>query len=65
MSVPKLAHIVLQTNRLQGMRDWYCRLRDARVVYENPAMAAEGATHYTASNSILPHPLWALVGGKG
>ena len=38
MSVPKLAHIVLQTNRLPEMRDWYCRLLDARVVYENPAM---------------------------
>jgi catechol 2,3-dioxygenase-like lactoylglutathione lyase family enzyme len=38
MSVPKLAHIVLQTNRLQEMRDWYCRLLDARVVYENPVM---------------------------
>ena len=38
MSVPKLTHIVLQTNRLHDMRDWYCRLLDARVVYENPAM---------------------------
>src|SRR5213592_979628 len=38
MSVPKLTHIVLQTNRLHDMRDWYCRLLDARGVYENPAM---------------------------
>jgi catechol-2,3-dioxygenase len=35
---PKLAHIVLQTNRLTDMRDWYCALLSARVVYENPAV---------------------------
>jgi catechol-2,3-dioxygenase len=37
-AVPKLAHLVLQTNRLEEMRDWYCRLLAARVVVENPAM---------------------------
>jgi catechol-2,3-dioxygenase len=35
---PKLAHIVLQTNRLGGMRDWYCTQLSALVLSENPAM---------------------------
>lgn len=37
-STPKFAHIVLQTNRLQEMKDWYCTLLGAHVVFENPAM---------------------------
>src|SRR5438067_4200520 len=35
---PKLAHLVLQTNRLPQMREWYCRLLAARVVFESPAV---------------------------
>ncbi|HEY1974516.1 MAG TPA: VOC family protein [Pseudonocardia sp.] len=33
---PKFAHVVLQTNQLPRMRDWYCTVLGARVVYENP-----------------------------
>jgi catechol-2,3-dioxygenase len=36
---PKFAHIVLQTNRLPAMRDWYCSVLGAHVVFENPAMS--------------------------
>ena len=36
MPPSKLAHIVLQTNQIPAMRDWYCAVLDARVVYENP-----------------------------
>jgi catechol-2,3-dioxygenase len=31
---PKFAHVVLQTSRVEEMRDWYCRVLDAHVVYE-------------------------------
>lgn len=37
--VPRLAHIVLNTNRVVQMRDWYCAVLGAHVVYENPGMA--------------------------
>ncbi len=32
---PKFAHAVLMTNRLPAMRDWYCTVLGAHVVYEN------------------------------
>ena len=32
---PKFAHVVINTNRLTEMRDWYCAVLDAHVVYEN------------------------------
>ena len=35
---PRFAHVVLQTNRLAEMRDWYCTVLGAHVVYENPGM---------------------------
>ncbi|MGE0485960.1 MAG: VOC family protein [Gammaproteobacteria bacterium] len=35
---PKFAHAVLMTNRLAEMRDWYCTVLDAHVVYENPGL---------------------------
>ncbi|MGE3773029.1 MAG: VOC family protein [Gammaproteobacteria bacterium] len=35
---PKLAHIVLMTNRLTEMRDWYATVLGAHVVYENPGL---------------------------
>jgi catechol 2,3-dioxygenase-like lactoylglutathione lyase family enzyme len=31
---PKFAHVVLQTSQLPEMRDWYCTVLDARVVYD-------------------------------
>ncbi|GES35184.1 biphenyl-2,3-diol 1,2-dioxygenase 2 [Rhodococcus aetherivorans] len=33
-STPKFAHVVLQTSRFDEMRDWYCTVLDAHVVYE-------------------------------
>ncbi|MEH0420795.1 VOC family protein [Streptomyces sp. B21-083] len=37
-ATPKLAHLVLQTNQLQAMRDWYRTVLKAHVVFENPMM---------------------------
>jgi catechol-2,3-dioxygenase len=34
-SPTKLSHIVLQTNRRDEMRDWYCRVLGAEVLHEN------------------------------
>ena len=33
-ATPTFAHVVLQTNRLEEMRDWYCTVLDAHVVFE-------------------------------
>ncbi|HZB93153.1 MAG TPA: VOC family protein [Stellaceae bacterium] len=30
----KLAHIVLQTNRIGDMQDWYCKVLSARVIHD-------------------------------
>lgn len=35
---PKFAHFVLMTNRMAEMRDWYCTVLDAHVVYEDEAL---------------------------
>jgi catechol-2,3-dioxygenase len=35
---PRFAHVVLQTNRLVRMRDWYREVLGAHVVFENPGM---------------------------
>jgi catechol-2,3-dioxygenase len=35
MPPSKLAHLVFQTNRIPAMRDWYCMLLGAHVIYEN------------------------------
>ena len=35
MKTPKFAHIVLQTSRLAEMRDWYCAVLGAHVVFQN------------------------------
>ena len=32
---PTFVHVVLQTNRLAEMKDWYCTVLGARVVFEN------------------------------
>ena len=34
----KFAHAVLMTNQVAAMRDWYCTVLEARVVYENPML---------------------------
>ncbi|MFZ2172487.1 MAG: VOC family protein [Rhodococcus sp. (in: high G+C Gram-positive bacteria)] len=35
---PRLAHIVLQTNQLPEMREWYLKVLGARIAFENPVM---------------------------
>lgn len=35
---PRYAHTVLMTNRITTMRDWYCAVLGAHVVYENPQL---------------------------
>lgn len=35
----RLAHTVLQTNHKNEMRDWYCRVLDAHVVFETESLA--------------------------
>jgi catechol-2,3-dioxygenase len=35
-NTPKFAHAVLMTNRRDAMRDWYCTVLEAHVVYEDP-----------------------------
>lgn len=37
-NTPKFAHVVLTTTRLTAMRDWYCTVLDAHVVYENEGL---------------------------
>ena len=39
MPPTKLAHVVFQTNRIEEMRTWYCRVLDGRVIYENPHLS--------------------------
>ena len=35
-SPTKLAHVVLWTQKVQEMRDWYIKVLDAHVVFEKP-----------------------------
>jgi catechol 2,3-dioxygenase-like lactoylglutathione lyase family enzyme len=35
MPPSKLAHVVFQTNQIPTMRDWYCTVLGAEVIYEN------------------------------
>ncbi|WP_410589295.1 VOC family protein [Amycolatopsis sp. lyj-23] len=34
-TTPKFAHVVFQTSQAPQMRDWYCTVLDAHVVYED------------------------------
>lgn len=36
---PKFAHVVFQTSQPEAMRDWYCTVLNAHVVYESDALA--------------------------
>ena len=38
-SPSKLAHVVLQTNRIGEMRDWYCKVLGARVIHDSPIIS--------------------------
>ena len=44
MPPTKLAHLVYQTNRMAEMRDWYCAVLGAHVIYENKPLAPRDAT---------------------
>jgi len=35
----KLSHVVMQTNQITEMRDWYCTVLSAKPVFENERMA--------------------------
>jgi len=39
MGNPKFAHVVLQTSRLEEMRDWYCSILKGHVVYEGHGLS--------------------------
>jgi hypothetical protein len=39
MSRPKFAHNVFQTANHEAMRDWYCTVLDAHVVYEDATVS--------------------------
>ncbi len=39
MAKPKFAHIVFQTGQPQAMRDWYCTVLDAHVVYQDETLS--------------------------
>jgi catechol-2,3-dioxygenase len=39
MPPTKLAHVVFQTNQIPAMRDWYCAVLGAQVIYENEHLA--------------------------
>jgi catechol-2,3-dioxygenase len=36
---PKLAHVVFQTGQLEAMRNWYCAVLDAHVVFEGHGLS--------------------------
>lgn len=38
-ATPKFAHVVLQTSRLEEMRNWYCALLDGHVVFEGHGLS--------------------------
>ena len=38
-ATPKLAHVVLQTSRLEEMRDWYCAVLNGHVVHEGHGLS--------------------------
>ena len=36
---PRLAHVILNTSQIQAMADWYSKVIDAEVKFQNPMMA--------------------------
>ncbi len=38
-ALPTFAHVVFQTSQPDAMRDWYCQVLDAHVVYEDDGLA--------------------------
>jgi catechol-2,3-dioxygenase len=55
----KLAHFVLQTGELSVLRDWYLRVLDAHVVYENQflSLMTFDEEHHRLGIVQLPQPV--------
>jgi catechol-2,3-dioxygenase len=55
----KLAHFVLQTGELPVLRDWYLRVLDAHVVYENQflSLMTFDEEHHRLGIVQLPQPV--------
>jgi catechol-2,3-dioxygenase len=54
----KLAHIVLQTGQLPVLRDWYLKVLDAHVVFENDMLSfmTFDEEHHRLAIAQLPQP---------
>jgi len=54
----KLAHIVLQTGQLAALRDWYLKVLDAHMVYENEFLSfmTFDKEHHRLAIAQLPQP---------
>lgn len=54
----RLAHIVLQTGQLPALRDWYLKVLDAHVVYENEMLSflTFDDEHHRIAILQLPRP---------
>jgi catechol-2,3-dioxygenase len=55
----KLAHVVLQTGQLPVLRDWYLKVLDAHVVYENEFLSflTFDEEHHRVGIVQLPFPV--------
>ena len=55
----KLAHVVLQTGQLPVLRDWYLKVLDAHVVYENEFLSflTFDEEHHRVGIAQLPFPV--------
>lgn len=65
-SPKKLSHVVLQTNRRQEMRDWYCTVLGAELLYENAVISfiSYDDEHHRVA-FIDPGPLAERQPGEG
>ncbi len=55
----RFAHIVLQSGQLQAMRDWYLKVLDAQIVYEDRfmSMMTFDEEHHRLGIVQLPRPI--------
>jgi catechol-2,3-dioxygenase len=58
-NTPSFAHVVFQTSRAEAMRDWYLRVLDGRVIYEDDQLAfiAFDEEHHRVALLKSPDPL--------
>ena len=64
MATPKLAHIVFQTAQPQAMRDFYCTLLEAHVVYSDDNlsfMTYDDEHHRIALLHPIKHPTTLVI----